>query len=191
MVYNVFTAILFFCFFFSNLFSCLSVSHRFPCDPYISRSGFLYTYAFRRQEEITKTEFLSSLSDDGLKEAEILRDKILSTGDSLLISGLVSGEIVSMVLFDFIMQDPEKAAEYREDLLFDCATLIYEGGFLVVDVIDDEKTKICGVAGLEPGKWKSISKEELEQIVCSDEDGNPVPLDDGEEFVDFADMVKE
>lgn len=96
-----------------------------------------------------------------------------------------------MVLLDFIMQDPEKAAEYREDLLFDCATLIYEGGFLVVDVIDDEKTKIFGVAGLEPGKWRSMSKEELEQVVCSDEDGNPVPLDDGEEFVDFADMVKE
>ena len=89
------------------------------------------------------------------------------------------------------MQDPEEAEEYREDLLFDCATLIYEGGFLVVDVIDDEKTKIFGVAGLEPGKWRSMSKEELEQIVRSDENGNPVPLDDSEEFVDFADIVKE
>lgn len=146
---------------------------------------------FDYQEEIAKTEALSSLSDVELKEAGILRDKILSAGDSLLISGLVSGEIVSMVLLDFIMQDPEKAAEYREDLLFDCAALIYEGGILVVDVIDDEKTKIFGVAGLEPGKWRSMSKEELEQVVCSDEDGNPVPLDDGEEFVDFADMVKE
>lgn len=92
---------------------------------------------------------------------------------------------------DFPMQDPEEAEEYREDLLFNCATLIYEGGFLVVDVIDDEKTKIFGVAGLEPGKWRSMSKEELEQIVCSDENGNPVPLDDSEEFVDFADIVKE
>ena len=92
---------------------------------------------------------------------------------------------------DFPMQDPEEAEEYREDLLFDCATLIYEGGFLVVDVIDDEKTKIFGVAGLEPGKWRSMSKEELEQIVCSDGNGNPVPLDDSEEFVDFADIVKE
>ena len=36
-----------------------------------------------------------------------------------------------------------------------------------------------------------MSKEELEQVVCSDEDGNPVPLVDGEEFVDFVDMVKE
>ncbi|WP_195659369.1 hypothetical protein [Blautia wexlerae] len=146
---------------------------------------------FDYQEEIAKTEALSSLSDVELKEAGMLRDKILSAGDSLLISGLVSGEIVSMVLLDFIMQDPEKAAEYREDLLFDCAIMIYEGGFLVVDVIDDEKTKIFGVAGLEPGKWRSMSKEELEQVVCSDEDGNPVPLDDGEEFVDFVDMVKE
>lgn len=50
------------------------------------------------------------------------------------------------------MQDPEEVEEYREDLLFDCAALIYEGGILVVDVIDDEKTKIFGVAGLEPGK---------------------------------------
>lgn len=72
---------------------------------------------FDYQEEIAKTEALSSLSDVELKEAGILRDKILSAGDSLLISGLVSGEIVSMVLLDFIMQDPEKAAEYREDLL--------------------------------------------------------------------------
>ncbi|WP_155513477.1 hypothetical protein [Blautia obeum] len=92
---------------------------------------------------------------------------------------------------DFPMQDPEEVEEYREDLLFDCAALIYEGGILVVDVIDDEKTKIFGVAGLEPGKWRSMSKEKLEQVVCSDEDGNPVPLDNGEEFVDFADMVKE
>ena len=122
---------------------------------------------------------------------EILRDKILSAGDSLLISGLVSGEIVTIVLMDFPMQDPEEVEEYREDLLFDCAALIYEGGILVVDVIDDEKTKIFGVAGLEPGKWRSMSKEKLEQVVCSDEDGNPVPLDNGEEFVDFADMVKE
>lgn len=146
---------------------------------------------FDYQEEIAKTEALSSLSDVELKEAGILRDKILSAGDSLLISGLVSGEIVSMVLLDFIMQDPEKAAEYREDLLSDCAALIYKGGFLVVDVIGDEKTKIFGVVGSEPGKWRPMSKAELVLIVCSDEDGNPVPLDDEEEFVDFVDVAKE
>lgn len=84
---------------------------------------------FDYQEEIAKTKALSSLSDDKLREAEILRDKILSAGDSLLISGLVSGEIVSMVLFDFIMQDPENAAEYREDLLCDCAALILKAVF--------------------------------------------------------------
>lgn len=142
---------------------------------------------FDYQEEIAKTEALSSLSDVELKEAGILRDKILSAGDSLLISGLVSGEIVSMVL----MQDPEEGAEYREDLLSDCAALIYKGGFLVVDVIGDEKTKIFGVVGPEPGKWRPMSKAELVLIVCSDEDGNPVSLEDEEEFVDFADVVKE
>ena len=146
---------------------------------------------FDYKEEAAKTEFLSSISGDELKVAENLRDKILSTGDSLLISGLVSEEIVSMVLMDFLMQDPEEAAEYREDLLSDCVALIYKGGFLTVDVIDDEKTKIFGVVGLESGKWRPMSKEELVQIICSDEDGNPVPLDDGEEFVDFADVVKE
>ncbi|RHU79595.1 hypothetical protein DXC27_20710 [Ruminococcus sp. OM08-7] len=142
---------------------------------------------FDYKEETAKTDFLSSISGDELKEAESLRDKILSTGDSLLISGLVSEEIVSMVL----MQDPEEAAEYREDLLSDCAALIYKGGFLVVDVIGDEKTKIFGVVGPEPGKWRPMSKAELVLIVCSDEDGNPVPLEDEEEFVDFADVVKE
>lgn len=46
---------------------------------------------FDYQEEIAKTEFLSSISDDGLKEAEILKDKILSAGDSLLILGAYFG----------------------------------------------------------------------------------------------------
>lgn len=86
------------------------------------------------------------------------------------------------------MQDPEKAAECREDLLCDCAALISEGGFLIVDIIDDEneKTKVFGITGEDVGKWKSMSKEEVEQIVCFDEDGNPIPLEKGEEIVDFT-----
>lgn len=63
---------------------------------------------------------------------------------------------------------------------------------MVVDVIDNEneKTKIFGVVGLEPGKWRSMKKDELKQVVCSDEDGNPQPLYKGEELVDFADFLK-
>lgn len=90
------------------------------------------------------------------------------------------------------MHDTEEAEEYREDLLCDCVALISEGVFLVVDVIDDEneKTKIFGVVGLKSGKWRPMSKDELKQIVCSDEDGNPQPLDKGEKLVDFADILK-
>ena len=107
---------------------------------------------FDYQEEIAKTEALSSLSDVELKRSRNPERQDPFGRRQLLISGLVSGEIVSMVLLDFIMQDPEKAAEYREDLLFDCAALIYEGGILVVDVIDDEKTK--NIWSRWSGTWK-------------------------------------
>lgn len=64
---------------------------------------------------------------------------------------------------------------------------------MIVDIIDDEneKTKVFGITGEEAGKWRSMSKEEVEQIVYFDDDGNPIPLDKGEEIVDFADIVKE
>ena len=90
---------------------------------------------------------------------------------------------IETFLKDQLKLFPEKVAETpeeAEDFLDMCMAAVCKNMKEVREYFDETGADIAG-----------MSKEELEQVVCSDEDGNPVPLDSGEEFVDFADMVKE
>lgn len=147
---------------------------------------------FDYNDKMEKSDFLQTTSEVEQKEAEELVEKILSTGNNLIISGATpAGPIFVSLLEPVTSKDYDDNEKSKMTLLCACAALIRHNGVLIISVISNEgKAKIFGISGTELREWHEMNKKEVEQYICIDDDGNYEPLDDEEEIVRLSDILE-
>lgn len=132
--------------------------------------------------------YLNQLPGNIKIKAEKLRKKILDIPYEMAISALTNeGQMLLSSLNDDTEEEHE---EYKENLLYACASLLDGGGIMLLSMMVDGIEKTFGIKSENGDIWKPMTIEEVTDLICVDEFGFETELDENEEIVDAMEIMK-